>query len=263
MTQLTIAIQDQHGNVKAEQQDQGEVNLVYAAAYEPGDVIVLRSDDAPVFLRLSLDEALGEELVYMTGQEYTLPIPFGEKKSSYSPQTFIGELHALRARVAKQREVKAYRNLARNVYDHHENDALFPHAHANVETRGEAVFAARNAINGNTITFSHGEWPFESWGINQNLDAAFTLAFGRKVQIEEIVLYLRADFPHDSYWQQVTLEYSDGTQQVVELDKSDKGQTVEVGGKQVEWVKLHELIQADDPSPFPALTQLEVYGTEK
>ncbi|WP_411348550.1 carbohydrate-binding protein [Paenibacillus sp. WLX2291] len=263
MTQLTIAIQDEHGKVKAEQQDTGEVHLVYAAAYEPGDVIVLKSDDTPVFLRISLDEALGEELIYMTGQEYILPIPFGEKKSSYSPKTFAGELHVLSAIVAKQQEVHAYRNLARNVYDHHWNEALFPHAHANVETRGEAVFAARNAINGNTVTFSHGEWPFESWGINQNLEAAFTLEFGRVVQVEEIVLYLRADFPHDSYWQQVTLEYSDGTRQTVALEKSDKGQTVEVGGKQVEWVKLHELIQADDPSPFPALTQFVVYGSDR
>ena len=32
--------------------------------------------------------------------------------------------------------------------------------------------------------------------------------------------------------------------------------------KTVEWLKLGELIKADDPSPFPALTQIEVYGTD-
>ena len=26
--------------------------------------------------------------------------------------------------------------------------------------------------------------------------------------------------------------------------------------------RLHDLIKADDPSPFPALTQIEVYGKE-
>lgn len=28
------------------------------------------------------------------------------------------------------------------------------------------------------------------------------------------------------------------------------------------WLKLSHLIKADDPSPFPALTQIEVYGTD-
>ena len=32
--------------------------------------------------------------------------------------------------------------------------------------------------------------------------------------------------------------------------------------KGITWVRLEELIKADDPSPFPALTQIEVYGTE-
>ena len=32
--------------------------------------------------------------------------------------------------------------------------------------------------------------------------------------------------------------------------------------KNIRWIKLGKLIKADDPSPFPALTQIEVYGTE-
>ena len=30
----------------------------------------------------------------------------------------------------------------------------------------------------------------------------------------------------------------------------------------ITWVRLGKLIKADDPSPFPALTQIEVYGIE-
>lgn len=44
------------------------------------------------------------------------------------------------------------RNLAKNVMDQHGETNCYPHASANVETRGEAVFAARNAIDG-----VHGE----------------------------------------------------------------------------------------------------------
>ena len=29
----------------------------------------------------------------------------------------------------------------------------------------------------------------------------------------------------------------------------------------ITWLKFGKLIKADDPSPFPALTQIEVYGT--
>ena len=32
--------------------------------------------------------------------------------------------------------------------------------------------------------------------------------------------------------------------------------------KGITWIKLGKLIKADDPSPFPALTQIEVYGSE-
>ena len=48
-------------------------------------------------------------------------------------------------------------------------------ASANVETRGESVFAARNAIDGVKANRSHGAWPFESWGINRQDDAQLTL----------------------------------------------------------------------------------------
>lgn len=53
-----------------------------------------------------------------------------------------------------------------NPYDSHETKGIYPHAQANVETRGEAVFAARNAIDGVFANWSHGEWPYQSWGIN-------------------------------------------------------------------------------------------------
>ena len=46
---------------------------------------------------------------------------------------------------------------------------------ANVETRGEAVFAARNAIDGIYENDAHGIWPYQSWGINRDPNAALTL----------------------------------------------------------------------------------------
>lgn len=93
-------------------------------------------------------------------------------------------------------------------------------------------------------------------------DAELTLEFGRPVDFDKILLYTRADFPHDNWWTQVTLTFSDGTEETVELEKSSRAHVIPLVRKAITWLKLGRLIKADDPSPFPALTQIEVYGTE-
>ena len=179
----------------------------------------------------------------------------------YSPKIFSGESHLVTARKAREWEYESYRNLAVNVMDQHGDTNCYPHATANVETRGESVFAARNAIDGVLANESHGYWPYESWGINQQDDAELTLEFGRPVDFDEIVLYTRADFPHDNWWEQVTFTFSDGSEETVSLEKSVKPHIIPMKKSGITWLKFGKLIKADDPSPFPALTQIEVYGT--
>ena len=147
-------------------------------------------------------------------------------------------------------------------YDEHGDTGFFPHAHANVETRGEAVFAARNAIDGVYENDAHGIWPYQSWGINRDPNAALTLDFGRPVTIDELRLTLRADFPHDAWWTQATVEFDNGSREVLELKKSAAPQCFAIAPRTVKSLKLFELIKADDPSPFPALTQIEAWGVE-
>ena len=57
-------------------------------------------------------------------------------------------------------------------------------------------------------------------GINQQADAALTIDFGHEVRIDQCALTLRADFPHDSYWQQVTLAFSDGVKKSCRRSKA-------------------------------------------
>jgi hypothetical protein len=260
MTQLMLEIQNAKGIVKESFSDEDQVTLVYTQAYENGDTIVLKSSEANVYLVIQLEDSMTPAFVYLADNQYRFVIPFGEKRVSYSPKSFAGEKHVLAARLASAEEISAYKNLALNPYDQHDNTACFPHAYANVETRGEAVFAARNAINGNKINNSHGEWPFESWGINRQDDAEITVNFGRTVEIDKVVLTLRADFPHDNYWEKVTLTFSDGSRETIQLVKTHKPQPVSLAPRKTEWVTLSELIKSDDPSPFPALTQIEVFG---
>jgi hypothetical protein len=46
------------------------------------------------------------------------------------------------------------------------------------------------------------------------------------------------------------------------MEKSVESHTFAIEKKNITWIKLGELIKAEDPSPFPALTQIEVYGRE-
>ena len=89
-----------------------------------------------------------------------------------------------------------------------------------------------------------------------------TLDFGRAVLLDELRLTLRADFPHDSWWTQATVEFDDGSREVLDLQKTAAPQTFAIETRTVKSLKLFELKKADDPSPFPALTQIEAWGTE-
>lgn len=260
--ELSIKILNSNGKILAQNQDQEEVNLVYKEIYQEGDIIIITTSEPNTYLKVQVDDALGSAFVYATSQELIYHIPHGEKRSSYSPKVFAGNLHLLWVRVASVEEIKVYKNLALNVMDQHEAIGRYPHASANVETRGEAVFAARNAIDGVRENHSHGEWPYQSWGINRQDDAKMKLDFGRIVIIDKIALYTRADFPHDNWWESVTLVFSDGTELQWKLEKTDKAHVLQLDKKEIQWLELCNLIKADDPSPFPALTQIEVYGVE-
>ncbi|MDR1663929.1 MAG: carbohydrate-binding protein [Clostridiales bacterium] len=260
---LTLKIEDHAGNILAQSDGADSVSLVYGSAYRGGDKIVLESDRQEAFLTVRLEDTMPPALVYMGGCRHEMLIPFEEKRVCYSPKSFTGNIHLLTARLAPAQAVQAYKNLAYNPYDCHENKILFPCSRANVETRGESVFASRNAIDGICENRGHGPWPYQSWGINRNPEAEMRIAFGRHVVVDKAVLTTRADFPHDSYWVSGTLEFSDGSRLAFPLTKTEQPQTVTFSPRAAEWVILKKLIKADDESPFPALSQIEIWGVER
>ncbi len=256
---LTLKVLNADNEVLFESTGENFVDLVCKRTYEEGDKILLESSQKNVYINWQADDALGSAFVYLTDNEEYL-IPFGEKRISYSPKVFSGSVHYIYAEAAREDEIGAYRNLALNPADQHRDVTCYPHATANVETRGESVFAAKNAIDGVRANLDHGRWPYQSWGINRQDDAVIKVDFGRKIRTDKVVLYTRADFPHDNWWVQGTLHFSDGTIHTFPLEKSTVGQVVIFPEKEITWLELGELIKADDPSPFPALTQIEVYG---
>lgn len=239
------------------------VSLVYTAAYCPGDRIALEINTPGRYCWVQFEDSMPEALVYIQKREINFHIPFAEQAITYSPKSFTGDRHVIRARLTEPWEIATRRNLAFNPYDEHGDTGFFPHASANVETRGEAVFAARNAIDGIFENSSHGEYPYQSWGINRDPNAELHLDFGRPVVLDELRLTLRGDYPHDNYWTCATVEFSDGERMTLSLTNDRAPQRFPLPApKTVTGLVLKELIQAEGPSPFPALTQIEAWGRD-
>lgn len=241
---------------------ENEVNFVYNGIYNENDKIILESDEKDIFVWLQFDDAIGSSLVYLKDYSIDFDIPFDEKRINLSTKAFTGSKHLIKIKKAKDYEINIYRNLSYSVVDFAKNTTFFPHAVANVETRGESSFAAQNAIDGVTANESHGEWPYHSWGINQQADARIKIDFGRKVIVDRINIYLRADFPHDNWWAKGELLFSDGTKLKVDLQKTGQCQEFTFEEKTITSVTFGNLIKSKEPSPFPALTQIEVFGRE-
>ena len=88
-------------------------------------------------------------------------------------------------------------------------------------------------------------------------DAAITIEFGREILIDRLRLLFRADIPHDNYWQQVSVRFSDGE---VKTFKTTNSYEFQFAQKKTKSIELFNLIKADDHAEWPALQQIEAYG---
>lgn len=260
MSNIQVRVTDRNMRVLTEANGIDRVTLVHVEEYQEGDAVHMICD-IPGFYEVRYEDTLPPTLVYVPGTEAQFIIPFGTmNRIGYSPRAFEGKMHLITAAIANPDFVFARRNLALNPFDAQGDTGMFPHASANAETRGEALFAARNAIDGMLANHAHYPYPFQSWGINQDPDAELKVEFGVAVNIDSIVLVLRADYPHDNYWTRATIEFSDGSHEVVTLEKTALPQSFAVEKEGIEWMVLKELIPSADPSPFPALTEIEAWG---
>lgn len=123
-------------------------------------------------------------------------------------------------------------------------------------------FIPRNAIDGIFETFLHGSWPYTSWSNRGQSNAWLRVDFGKPVEACDLRIYLRADFPHDSWWQAALLECSDGSSFQLNFEKTGRAQSFDLGGRVLEWVRLHSLTKSSDEG-FTGLSQIEVWGREE
>ena len=262
MPDLKLKVLNSQGSTLAASRNGERIGLVYSGSYNPGDRIALETAAPGLFCSVQFEDTMAPATVFIKGTCADFVIPPAGDRANYSPKSFTGARHLIRARICAKEEIYARRCLSFNPYDTHGEHGFYPHATANVETRNEAAFAARNAIDGIFENTSHGEYPYESWGINRDPNAQLKIDFGRKVTIDEIRMTLRADFPHDNYWVKAAIEFSDGRSEALTLAKTADTQTFPIAPHTATSAVLKSLIAAEGPSPFPALTQIEFYGTE-
>ncbi|MBQ8616068.1 MAG: carbohydrate-binding protein [Clostridia bacterium] len=258
---IAIRVMSADDTLLAQTEHESETLLRVDREYQAGDVIVIESDNKHLIVQMDATILPGE--VYLPEGKMTWTVPTGEHRLAYCPVAFGGGRHIVTARAMTQAEVSARRNLACNPSDLRGDTDFFPHCTANVETRGESCFAARNVIDGMRHSDYHGEWPFQSWGIGAREDAWCLLDFGREVIADEMALTLRADFPHDAYWVSGHVVLSDGSEIAYDLEKTGDRQFIPFGGEHsIRWMRLERMQKSDDPSAFPALIEWEVFGRD-
>ncbi|MDR0871677.1 MAG: hypothetical protein LBN39_12885 [Planctomycetaceae bacterium] len=89
-----------------------------------------------------------------------------------------------------------------------------------------------------------------------------TIEFGRPVEIDKVIVWLRADFPHDIVWKTGTLKFSDGSNIDISFEKSAEPQTITFPKRTVTSLTFTNLKQGF-PLGWAGFTEVEVWGQDK
>lgn len=243
--------------------------LMTERAYQPGDRIVFGGEP---WMAVRVDNTIPECFVFgprAASEDISYEIPWGHEEketgSAYDPESFGGTSHRITLRALSKREISGYRNLALNPCDvMRKDDAsvdFYPHASSNSVSRSLFDFEARNAIDGRSLNGHHGVWPYQSWGPQLRTDIWWKLDFGRPVRIDKVRLMVRADFPHDSYWKNADLEFSDGSRVPLQISSSSAFQEFSFPARLVQWMRVANVVPAD-PTKWCALMEVEAWGKE-
>lgn len=259
---MKLTLTDRMSKIITEKEGQEAIELVLERPYGFEDAVIIECPKNS-FLEIDFDPHIKPSIVYVPTGNFAYTIPVGFKTKAYHPEAFQGDSHRLKVKDVTGTLEGKRRNLALNGYDLRWPTGYFPHAEANVVTRDEPWFEGKNAIDGHLEREGHGAWPYQSWGGGLRDDLEFTLDFGREVMVDEVVIYLRADYvdDHDVNWESGRLHFSDGDSMAITMTKTNEGQSFKFPPKKISWLKLNEL-KREISEAFSALTQIEVYGQE-
>ena len=256
---IELSIFDKDSNLLFSQKGD-RIDCTYNAVYNEGDKLVIKKTDTE-FLALKLDEYLLESIIFVPLSTVEFEIPFGNLRNGYDEKAFSGDSHKISVYEPDDDVKYGTRNISLNSHDRRGQKRYFPHAYANFVTREDVVFFERNAIDGIRDNEGHGAYPFHSWAGGAREDLEYYIDFGTEVEVEKLVFFLRADFPHDTFWKNIDVEFSDGSIYTAEFEGTKDGQELILPEKVVtKSVHLTNFKQVSFPLSWAALSQIEVYG---
>lgn len=238
----------------------GLATLNIDKAYTAGDTVTIKLPEGEKYLMLCLNAMMGEELVYVPSGTFTYTIPSG--MNAYPPTFGSAVNNTITARLPKEDELAEHRNLAANVYDLDSATTAYPHATSSSAYGDKAQFQERNAIDGFTANTGHENYPYQSWGPDHESGYSWMqVDFGREVYVDEVQIYIRADFPHDTHYTSATLEFSDGTEMDITMTRTAEAQVFTFDAIKTSYIKIKDLVPADSStSLWSGIMELEAYG---
>ena len=256
---IELKITDKNGEIRF-QKSGTAINAVFGEEYKPGDTLFISAPGCE-FLKVRLDKTMAESIIYCPSGSFSFEIPGEGEAVGYAPGAFCGKEHNICVSEAAEDEAYGHRKISLNSADRRGQKRYFPHAWANLVTRDEPCFFERNAIDGVCRNDCHGDYPYHSWAAGAREDIEYYIDFGAEVEISEIVFFLRADFPHDTYWKSVDIRFSDKTSVTANFEKTAEGQktTLETP-KRTRIIHLTNFKQAEYPLSWAALSQIEIFG---
>jgi len=252
---IALKIYDKNDVIKA-QFDGDSIDIIYDNAYAPGDRAEVMCSES--FLKVSFDDSQTKSIVYLPDKKLVYELPYGKALDAYDKASWESNGHHI---VLELVDGYKSRNIALNSIDKPDNRCVYPHAYANFVTRNEPCFEAKNAIDGVIKNENHGLWPYHSWAAGAREDMIYTIDFGSPVIIESLTFYLRADFPHDTYWKSLDVKFDDDSIVSALFEQTAEGQTIVLDEpKTTKTVTFVNFKQAATPLSWAALTQVEIEG---
>lgn len=94
MATITLSLVNKDGDVLGTSTGDTLVHLdTRYSEYQPGDILVLESDQDSIELEVQLDESLPPSVIVLKGGRFEFPIPFCADRDGYPIQAFTGDCH--------------------------------------------------------------------------------------------------------------------------------------------------------------------------
>jgi len=257
---ISLKIINKQGKELFSQKGNTEIDCVYYGEFQVGDSIRIDVTESD-YLSVCLDDTLKESLIYVPGGKFVYPIHKEYNGFCFADNAFMGEEHRVKVRIPAEEEIYGYRNIALNAHDLPGAKGSYPHVSANYVTRQDPNFFERNAINGIVHPEGHWGYPYSNWAGGARDDLEFFVDFGTEITVEKLVFYLRADFPHDSYWDHINITLDDGETVTGTFNPTGEGQEIVLPEpKKTRTIHMSQFTQPVNPLSWAGLTQVEVYG---